>query len=154
MIYTQYVCTKKALFATKVTVNVNYYSFTSFCFQENFAQICMHVIITLPENLVIICQAGFTFIYNEKSENRCNILKLAQTIRAKSRWTASPSFIHPFTALTLIFWRFSAGIVTPNSCIQMLFSLPTPVSMLRSIVESVQVPHESTLKMGSGENHW
>ena len=62
--------------------------------------------------------SGF-YIYNEKSENRCNILKLAQTIRAKSRWTASPSFIHPFTALTLIFWRFSDGIVIPNSCIQM-----------------------------------
>ena len=47
---------KKALYATKVTINVNYYSFTSFCFQANFAQICTHVLITLPENLVVICQ--------------------------------------------------------------------------------------------------
>ena len=36
------------------------------------------------------------------------------------------SFIHPFTALTLIFCRFSDGIITPNSCIQMQFPLPTP----------------------------
>ena len=47
---------QKALYATKVTINVNNYSFTSFCFQENFAQICTHVLITLPENLVVICQ--------------------------------------------------------------------------------------------------
>ena len=36
------------------------------------------------------------------------------------------SFIHPFTVLILIFCQFSDGIVTPNSCIQMHFSLPTP----------------------------
>ena len=36
------------------------------------------------------------------------------------------SFIHPFTALTLIFCLFSDGIITPNSCIQMRFPLPTP----------------------------
>ena len=64
------------------------------------------------------------------------------------------SFIHPFTALTLIFCLFLSGIVTPNPCIQMQFRLPTPVSMLRSIVESVPVRYGSTLKMGSGENHW
>ena len=47
---------KKALCATKVTINVNYYSFTSFCFQANFTQICRHALITLPENMVVICQ--------------------------------------------------------------------------------------------------
>ena len=36
------------------------------------------------------------------------------------------SFIHPFTALTLIFCQFSDGIITPNSFIQMQFPLPTP----------------------------
>ena len=36
------------------------------------------------------------------------------------------SFIHPFTALALIFGLFSSGIVTPNPCIQMQFPLPTP----------------------------
>ena len=36
------------------------------------------------------------------------------------------SFIHPFTALTLIFCLFSSGIFTPNPCIQMQFPLPTP----------------------------
>ena len=36
------------------------------------------------------------------------------------------SFIHPFTALTLISCLFSSGIVTPNPCIQMQFPLPTP----------------------------
>ena len=54
-------------------------------------------------------------------------MKLAQTIRAKSRWTAALFFssIHPFTVLTLIFCLFSSGIVTPNPCIQMQFPLPT-----------------------------
>ena len=80
---------QKALYATKVTINVNYYSFNSFCIQANFEQICMHVLITLPENLVKICQVVKFYIYNEKSEIRCNILKLAQTIRAISRWTAA-----------------------------------------------------------------
>ena len=46
---------KTALYAMKVSINVNYYSFTSFCFQANFARICMHPLITLPENLVVIC---------------------------------------------------------------------------------------------------
>ena len=59
------------------------------------------------------------------------------------------SFIHPFTALTLIFCLFSDGIVTPNSCIQMQSPLPTPCSMLRSIVESVPVRYGSTLKCGT-----
>ena len=36
------------------------------------------------------------------------------------------SFIHPFTALTLISCLFSSGIVTPSPCIQMQFPLPTP----------------------------
>ena len=41
-------------------------------------------------------------------------------------WLSLFSFIHPFTELTLFFCWFSDGIVTPNSCIQMQFSLPTP----------------------------
>ena len=36
----------------------------------------------------------------------------------------------------------------------MQFPLPTPVSMLSSIVECVPVRCGLTLKMGSGENHW
>ena len=64
------------------------------------------------------------------------------TIRAKSRWTAS-LLLAPFIRLQHWNWFFCwlwDGIVTQNyCCIKMQFPLPTPVSMLCSIVESVPV---------------
>ena len=49
------------------------------------------------------------------------------TIRAKSRWTAYLFLDHSSVYSTNIdFCPFSDRIVTPNSCIQMQFSLPTP----------------------------
>ena len=64
------------------------------------------------------------------------------------------SFIHPFTALTLIFAYFQVESLPPILVFKCNSPFPPPVSMLRSIVESVPVRYRSTLKMGSGENHW
>ena len=53
---------------------------------------------------------------------KCNYNQGQKSLDCRSLF----SFIHPFTALTLIFCLFSDGIVTPNSCIQMQFPLPIP----------------------------
>ena len=66
------------------------------------------------------------------------------------------SSIHTFTALKLrVFFFFFGqlwyGITTPNLCLKIEFPLPSPVSMLHSILESVPVWCRLTLKMGSGK---
>ena len=68
-------------------MHVNYYFFNTFVLKKACTQMCMHVFITLSENLVLICKQ-FN-IYDKRSETRCTILKVPQTIRDESRWTAS-----------------------------------------------------------------
>ena len=73
-------------------------------------------------------------------------------IRAKSRWTAS-FFLASFIRLQHWHWFFAdLQMESLPPILVFKFPLATPASMLHSIVESVPVRYESTLKMGSGEN--